>query len=349
MNIPQRAFAISLAFHCILAVLFILITFSTKQEENSFVNVQFVEYREEQPAPEVHEQEGPSSAEQPSQRTPPPHPEIPAPTKFPVLEKQPDEQVVKEQGIDANLPSVSKDEESGSIKTQSPLGTILRKNGLPKKFPALSDHPDTIAVVRGEHVSFDQYLGTLNQKKPKSPTGPEDERRRYSNKIFGVKMDSFLGVIPAVRHIGKSLVWKVQDIRNKRKIIKARERRYTDLDEKSICFLILLWRDDLIDPDRLSRSDRLIITQNTENDASVQSNRSYLEGMSHQGLVTSLMKSGRIHYRAIMTRDEVLKAFEERLKNAEDENEKEKLREYIELVNRCYNPIVNRLVVPEYQ
>lgn len=349
---------LSAAFHCVIAAVFILITFPMKQEENIFVDVQFMELPVERPAPEDNDAALPPPSEQNISSEP-----MPAPEDSPQLElpRQEDRDSESIDGVDEAVAVAPDGVEFQSSEKSGPFsksGTILREtDGLTKKFPSLADRPDTVVIERGPLYTYEttkryRYPDGEKPERPADTWNMEDDRRLVRRDIMKSPGGGNIGNLLAIPLIiGKHVIGKGRDFLKKRKIARARKNAFTYslLDEKSLRLMILLWRDGSIDPDRLSLSDRKFVSRTTERSAQAQTHRSLCKRMEKNGLVTSSKVSGRTVFSPAVTRNEVLYALQSRLVIVVNNNEIEMLGRYIALQESCYDHIHRTIVIPAEQ
>ncbi|MBT4483814.1 MAG: hypothetical protein HOC71_09075 [Candidatus Latescibacteria bacterium] len=239
-------------------------------------------------------------------------------------------------------------------------GTLLMQTEKPKKFtPIASGKPLPSVPQSGSTEIRDPWKDILYG----SPTRPQksdsaeekasevppqkvkDERRKFRAEIMGVKTGGPLILLPAGIHFTKSIKWKVQDFFFKRNMEKLWDSHFAVITEKDIKFLILLWRDILLDPQKMSRHDRLFIAESQSE--KIQTNKSYLKNMCKLGLVTSLMVSERIVYRANISRGEFIRALSSGLESVNSNPKNEKILGYIDLIMKCYDFERGCIVIPQ--
>ena len=189
-----------------------------------------------------------------------------------------------------------------------------------------------------------------NPKPEKKPVftikEPEDERRRFKKDFFGFELQS-IGFVPLHigRHAVKSTVWKIGDIIKKKNSKKIRHERFATLNHKDVRMLILLWRDERIDPRKLSKKDRLFIAEKSS--GKTMTHASYLSDMEKRGIVTSLMVSGRIVFKTNFSRDEVLHSLVNVYSSRDIVAENDSVFSYIKLINNGYDSSKKKIIVPE--
>ena len=232
--------------------------------------------------------------------------------------------------------------------------TILRidKPQQPETLPPISEHHDTSEVAVGPLYSFDT---TKNLPPPGDPPRPvetwtnEDEigamRRDVMEAPEGGDIAGLILAVPVL--IGKHIVGKGIDFLARRKKNNLRNNISDLIDEKSLRFLILMWRDSFVNPDLLSRSDRLFISRSATSDGVKQRHRLYLNSMKKKGLVKEIKSSGQTLYGAALTRNEMLRDLNKVLRQAEYETDRKIIQSYISLIENCYDMINNRVSIPE--
>ncbi|MCE5252059.1 hypothetical protein LLG96_17785 [bacterium] len=363
----RRALLISLIIHGLLTALFTVYRFSTPRKETVWEVIPLVELPPEPAEPEPQEEPSPPHLPEPVSEPPSP----------PQQNIEPEPAISPEQPRNAKpaveLPPAAdiKPAESGE---QLPPDYFLLKSAQPGETlpPAevhdtveisdTTDTPDT-TVKRGPVYSFDttRHYGEKPEKnKPpminpielmirKLQGNPEDERRNFSGKFLGlpIPLGGPVGlVLLTAQHATKRLFWAGKDRLKKRKTEEIREQQYIMLDERGLRFLIVLWRDGLVYPERLSHTDRVFLWEGVPSGEPLMTNRAYLESMEEQGLVTSLKKGGIIRFRSNITRDEVLHTLSITMPTAVSETEQETFLRYIELIDRCYDFRKQRVVIP---
>ena len=192
---------------------------------------------------------------------------------------------------------------------------------------------------------------------PKLPPDPEkkltipvedikDERRKFDDTIGGFQMIGPLAFVPLLgRHLPKSIIWKIQDISKRRKIIEIKKNNFNNLNEKELRLMILTWRDGLLNPFKLSKRDRSFLAESKSD--KIMTNKKYLDEMEKRGFVSSLLITGQIFYRANFSRLEILQSFIKAFCNIDEYNEKDTILKYIELINSCYDISKNKIIIPE--
>lgn len=220
---------------------------------------------------------------------------------------------------------------------------------IPDKFPALGAHPE-IPLQDTLRPPGDMLLFPPEPKAEKIITLPpeaiKDERRRFKTDFFGIGVGG-IGALPLHlgRHAAKRIVWKVQDKINKSKMEDLRNKNFRVVTEKELKFMILLWRDGLLDPFKLSQRDRLFLAESESDE--IITHKKYLDKMEKRGFVSSLLVSGRILSRANFSRLEILHTFMKTFININESDEKNTTLKYIELINRYYDNSKKRVVIPE--
>jgi hypothetical protein len=102
---------------------------------------------------------------------------------------------------------------------------------------------------------------------------------------------------------------------------KLSEQSYAGLTEKDVRFLILVWRDGLLDTDKLSKKDRTFLAEANSPESEIMLNKDYLRSMEKRGLVTSLVTGGRLVFRANFTRASIFESLVyKRIQTDESEN-----------------------------
>jgi len=150
----------------------------------------------------------------------------------------------------------------------------------------------------------------------------EDERRKFKTDLLGIPIGGkglafgvgpgsiYLdvgGVLNSGRHFLKSIVWKIEDMVNEGRIQTMRNSEFSQVTEKDIRFMVLLWKYDRFDPGRIQHKDRLFIAKAESNE--IMPHFRYLDSMEKRGLASSLKKKGRLVYKANFTREEILHTF----------------------------------------
>ena len=120
------------------------------------------------------------------------------------------------------------------------------------------------------------------------------------------------------------------------------------ITEKDLRFMILFWRDGLLNPYKLTRNDRLFIMDIKQNTYEVMTHEMYLLGMEKRGLVSSLVVAGVLVFRVNFSRSEVLDSFFFAYKNIDEEDKKCAVNEYIMLITSCYDSSKNKVIIPGY-
>jgi len=236
--------------------------------------------------------------------------------------------------------------------------SLLKQTGLPEKFPDLSagsDFPEHEISIHDTIKPPDGWLiFPKQQPEPeKIETMPvediKDERKIFRTDIFGIPLGG-IGALPVHlgRHAAKSLVWKIQDIFKERRIEEARNSNFTIITEKDLRFMILLWQDGLLNPHKLSRNDRLFIVDVKQNTDEVMTHKMYLLGMEKRGLVSSLVVTGDLVFRAHFSRSEVLDSFFFAYGNINVPDEKDSINKYIQLITSCYDSSKDKVIIPGY-
>jgi len=114
-------------------------------------------------------------------------------------------------------------------------------------------------------------------------------------------------------------------------------------------FMILFWRDGLLNPYKISRDDRLFILDLKQNTDEVMTHKMYLFGMEKRGLVSSLVVDGVLVFRVNFSRSEVLDSFFFAYKNIDEEDKKCAVNEYIMLITSCYDSSKNKVIIPDIE
>ncbi|MBN1294282.1 MAG: hypothetical protein JXB48_20775 [Candidatus Latescibacteria bacterium] len=348
------ALFVALAFHGVIALIFLFITFHDSTVENVFLDVQFIELPEEKPASEPQEIES-----QPSGELMVREPE-------PIKTTQPESESSQETTTDTNDTSsengivksgrddqVSSDTDNGHFRT----GTILRidKSQQPETMPPISEHDDTTEVVVGPLYSFDttKNIPAPGENKPPRPgkTWTNDDemgamRRDVMEAPEGGNIANLILAVPVF--IGKHIFGKGKDFLSKRKKNNTRNNITDLINDKSLRFMILMWRDDFINPDRLSQPDRIFISQSNNSDEPRLRHNLYLKTMKKKSLATGTKGSKQRLYGAAITRIEMLQLLNTVLTHSENEAEKMLINGYITLIENCYDIVNNRVYIPEY-
>ena len=241
--------------------------------------------------------------------------------------------------------------------SEEKIVSMLQQTGPPKKFPDLSAGRDFPAYEIPAQDTIKPPDGWLlfpkQQPEPeKIETIPveeiKDERRRFRQDVFGIPLGG-IGVLPVHlgRHAAKSLVWKIQDIFKERRIEEARNSNFTLITEKDLRFMILLWRDGLLNPHKLSKNDILFIVDVKQNTYEVMTHKMYLLEMEKRGLVSSLVVDGDLVFRVNFSRSEVLDVLFFAYK-LDVPDEKDSINEYIQLITSCYDSSKDKVIIPGY-
>ena len=285
---------------------------------------------------------------------------IPPETETPVIEQKEyeDKQIFIEEkkGIEPPVAEIADSLEQ--IIPEELIESILRQPRFPQKFPDLANGNDFLETEKPVQDTLKPPPWTLYPKQPPEPEKktlipPEkvkDERRRFRYDIFGIPLDG-VGFVPIHfgRHAAKMVVWEIQDIFKKRKFEEVRISNFTVITEKELRFMILLWRDGLLNPYKLSRHDRLFIIDLKHGHNEIMTNEMYLLGMEKRGLVLSLVVDGDLVFRANFTREEILQTFYSIYQTQDEQGESEKhadINEYVELIKSCYNDSTGKVIIP---
>lgn len=243
------------------------------------------------------------------------------------------------------------------VISEEKIVRMLQQTGLPKKFPDLSagrDFPAHEISVKDTIKPPDGWvLFPKQQPEPeKIETIPveeiKDERRRFRTDVLGIPLGGIVTLpIHLGRHAAKSLVWKIQDTFKERRIEATRNSNFTLITEKDLRFMILFWRDGLLDPRKLSRNDRLFIVDVKQNTYEVMTHEMYLLGMGKRGLVSSLVVDGVLVFRVNFSRSEVLDVLFFAYK-LDESDENDRINEYIQLITSCYDSSKDKVIIPGY-
>jgi len=244
-----------------------------------------------------------------------------------------------------SLESVLSENKVGSIQIEPwrTLPDLSSRGDLPETEKAPSD---TIRMP----VFFWQPKPSIEpeKKEPVPPEQAKDERRVFKTDIFGIPLNGIVALpLHLGRHALKSIVWSIGDRKKRKSGGKTADGNFTGLTEKELRFLILVWRDGLLNPQKLSRHDRLFIT-NAAAAGEWMTNDEFLLRMEKRGLVTSLKVEGTRVFRTIFRREEIMQSLIEALKSAQDSPERQAVFENnIGLIVRCFDDFSGKVVIPE--
>jgi len=336
--------ALSLVFHAVLAVVFIFIRFERPARDTGLVELFLYESPADTPAV----------------------PQAPAGSRRP--ERQAVELAERRAVVTPAAPDVAAPEPSPSAtvdlpavrQPDRPAEPILKRPPHPRRFTPYADgdmsrpYADSSGMSpfeRGETL----FEGTPYALRPSSqvetepaPVPPEearDERRTFRDEMLGVRMTGPLMLIPGAIHAAKSLVRGFRDREHRNRIEEMRRNHLAGITERDVRFLILMWRDGLLDPAALSRRDRLFLGGSPP--AEPETNAASLGSMYDRGLADVLQVGGRIVFRATFSKAEVIPAlcqgeFGDDRSPASDE----RLR-FVELIQSCFDPVTGTVAVPD--
>ena len=118
---------------------------------------------------------------------------------------------------------------------------------------------------------------------------------------------------------------------------------------KDLRFMILLWRDGLLDPYKLSMHDRLFIHEVKRDTDKIMTHEMYLMEMEKRGLTSSLVYEGRLVFRANFSRNEVFGSYMLTYRDKKGSDEIDRINNYIDLIALCYDGSAHKVVIPETQ
>lgn len=180
---------------------------------------------------------------------------------------------------------------------------------------------------------------------PVRPEDATDERREFDGEMMGIQMNGPLALIPGVKHIGKSILWDIQDANHQDHVDDMRRTMFATVNERDVRFLILMWRDGLLDLISLSRRDRTFLAAIPADRP--QTNKSYLRTMYNKGLADELQVGGRVVFRATFPRTEVLSVLCYGAYDSLRVPEPESRLKLVDLITACYNPALSEIVIPD--
>ncbi len=176
------------------------------------------------------------------------------------------------------------------------------------------------------------------------PEEYRDERRDFEPDIFGIPAGGLLAVFPVIKHAGKSIVWDIQDGAHQGQVDDMLRTHFASISEKDVRFLILMWRDGLLDFLRMSRDDRIFIASAGAQKA--ETSQSYLTGMYQRGLADGLKVEGRLVFRAAFPRDTVLTNLETAAADTAEYDMNTRMR-LAKLITVCYDPTLRKIIIPD--
>ncbi|MFC1537877.1 hypothetical protein ACFL6H_00505 [Candidatus Latescibacterota bacterium] len=216
-------------------------------------------------------------------------------------------------------------------KTETETDTIsfLQHPILLRKFPDLTGQSnipqEQISVP--ETIRIPESMKMFQKPKPEpTVTIPveevKDKRREFKTDFFGIHLDGIPSIpIHLARNAPNFIKWKIRDIFKKRQIKIMDDSNFAAISAKEVRFMILVWRDGLLDTHKLSKSDREFIHSAQTSDSEIMTHETYLIGMEKRGLVTSLIFEDNLVFRANFSRDEFLETFVfERINSAEPDS-----------------------------
>ena len=334
--------AVSVFLHAVIVLIFIFVRFETGPTETQVTELFFMRMVDEKPAPEKQSEET-----------------QPRPESSPAKESVKKSEAIDTEDTfepDITIPVDIPDR----TEPQTSPETLLRQEKKHELFTPLANGKPMPLPTRTEPLSPFQrgetlFPGTPIEMKPsgstddKSPAIPpekaSDERRRFSGEIMGVKMDGPLLLVPGAIHFTRSVKWKFRDLFSRRNLKLIRKKRFAGITEKDLRFLILIWRDGLLDPQKLSPLDRIFLSKSRGE--KIQTNRACLERMSIRGLTTSLMVDSHVVFRTNVSRDEMLSVLSMETVDNEKQIENKMFLRYIELIVACYDTGKKTVVIPE--
>ena len=334
--------AVSVFLHTVIVLIFVFIRFETGPIETQKTELFFLRMVDEKPAPEKQSEET-----QPRTESSPAKDTVRKPRAIDTADIfEPDIT------IPVDIPA--------RTEPQISPETLLRQEKKHEVFTPLANGKPIPLPTRTEALSPFQrgetlFPGTPIELKPSGsaddkhltvpPEKVSDERRRFSGEIMGVKMDGPLLLVPGAIHFARSVKWGFRDLFSRRNLKLIREKRFAGITEKDVRFLILIWRDGLLDPQKLSPHDRLFLSKSRGE--KIQTNKACLERMSIRGLTTSLMVNGHVVFRTNVSRDEMLSVLSMETADTEKQIENEMCLRYIELIATCYDTGKKTAVIPE--
>lgn len=177
------------------------------------------------------------------------------------------------------------------------------------------------------------------------PEKVKDERQRFRTDIFGIETGGLVTLpVQAVRHTAKSIVWKIRDYRRGERLKEILNAGTPVLSLKDIRILILVWRDGLLDPRLLTKADRAFVIRDLS--GSSKSHKAYLSDMEYRGIVTSLVVSGHLVFRANIIHEEVMELLVEMAKTTDNCEDRDTLVAAIKLLADCFDPASGSITIP---
>ena len=177
---------------------------------------------------------------------------------------------------------------------------------------------------------------------PLSSEEATDERRKFTPELFGIHMDGPLGIIPFMVYAGKIIALDFREGDHPEKVARMRDSRFAGVTERDIRFMILVWREGLLDPVAMTRRDRLFVECCPETPP--RTHARYLWFMYRRGLVDALVVGGRMVFRAAFPRDEMLSVLSAEAYGGDDTEERFGLAR---LILACYDHTAVAVAIPD--